>query len=215
MTLSIAVETNAVRYGVAVFDGRDVLAHRTMARDTPEFVSIGALAAEVVAEAGRRFADLGLVAVDVGPGNLTSVRAGIAYANGLAFGVGCPVLPVDALSLLARAAVGRIEEPVLCLHKAGGGRVYAGLFAPGARPVLRHDPLATVVPELAGGLPAVSAVGLFRDEVRQLLPDTQVKDTGIDSFSVLTLHDLVTDPHGTPPEPVAVASPLTETSFHD
>lgn len=212
MTLAIAIETNAVDYGVAVFDGRDVLAHRTIRRDTPEFTSIGALAADVIAETGREFADLGLVVVDAGPGNLTSVRAGIAYANGLAFAVGCSVVPVDALRLLARAAVGKVDEPVLCLHKPGGGRVYAGLFRPGTEPVLRHAPLETVVPELSGELPSVSAAGRFRDEVRQLLPGTAVKDTGIDTFSVLTLHDVVTDPDGPAPEAVLVASPLTETS---
>jgi tRNA A37 threonylcarbamoyladenosine modification protein TsaB len=71
MTLGLAVETTTVHYGVAVFADRDVLAHRTIRRDGPDFGGIGDLAASVLAETGRPFGDLGLLAVDVGPGNLT------------------------------------------------------------------------------------------------------------------------------------------------
>jgi hypothetical protein len=139
------------------------------------------------------------------------VRAGISYVNGLAFSVGCPIVSVDSLSLLARE-VQRTEEPVLCLRNAGSGNVYAGLFVPGAAPVLRRGPLRSLVPELAAGLTALSVVGVFRDDVRALLPGCLVKDTGIDTAGVLTLHDLVTDPAGGAPAAVAVATPLTDSS---
>lgn len=213
MTLALAVETSSVQYGIAVFDGREVIAHRTIRRDDPEFASVGDLAAAVLGMAGRSFGELGLLAVDVGPGNLTSVRAGVAYVNGLAFSVGCPVVGIDSLRLLAHQAVGRTTRSAVCLRNAGSGNVYAGLFAPDAAPVLRCGPLDSVVPLLARGRSELLAVGAFRDEVRTLLPDTKVEDTGIDTASVLTLHDLMTDPAELVPEPALVTSPLTDSSL--
>jgi hypothetical protein len=66
------------------------------------------------------------------------------------------------------------------------------LFRAGAVPVLRHGPLAAVVRELAGSLPSLYCAGVFREQARTLLSDSVVKDTGVDTSSVLTLHDLVT-----------------------
>jgi tRNA threonylcarbamoyladenosine biosynthesis protein TsaB len=187
-----------------------VLAHRTIRRDDPEFDSIGALAAAVLAGTGHAFGELTLLAVNNGPGNLTSVRAGIAYVNGLAFSVGCPVLAVDALTLLAREVSEHLDEPVLCLRNAGGGNVYAGLFTSDTPPVLAHGPLGSVLPRLAGGLESLSTAGIFRDEVRRLLTATRVKDTGVEVSGVLTLHAMITERPA--PEPTHVVSPLTDSS---
>jgi tRNA threonylcarbamoyl adenosine modification protein YeaZ len=209
VTLGMAVESTTVTYGVAVFTGREIHAERTVRRDDPEFASIGALAETVLTDAGRTFTELGLLAVNAGPGNLTSVRAGVAYVNGLAFSVGAEVVSADALTLLAREVAPELDEPVLVLRNAGTGNAYAGLFRADADPVLRHGPLEAVVRELAGSLPSLYCAGVFREQARMLLPDATVKDTGIDTSSVLTLHDLVT----TVDLPrAAFATPITDSS---
>lgn len=209
MTLGMAVESTTVSYGVAVFTGREVHAHRTVRRDDPAFDSIGALAKAVLADAGHAFTDLGLLAVNTGPGNLTSVRAGVAYVNGLAFSVGADVVSADALTLLAREVSPELDEPVLCLRNAGTGNAYAALFRAGEPPVFRHGQLAAVVRELAGSLPSLYCAGVFRAEARSLLPDAVVKDSGVDTSSVLTLHDLVS----TVELPkAAFATPITDSS---
>jgi tRNA threonylcarbamoyladenosine biosynthesis protein TsaB len=52
--------------------------------------------------------DLDLVAVDIGPGGYTGIRAGISAAQGIAAAVGVPVVTVSSLTLLAlRAATSR------------------------------------------------------------------------------------------------------------
>jgi tRNA threonylcarbamoyladenosine biosynthesis protein TsaB len=215
MTLGMAVETTSTNYGVAVFDGAAVLAATTTSRADPRFESVAALAAAVLADAGRGFTELDLLAVDTGPGNLTSVRAGVAYVNGLAFSVDAEVVSVDGLTLAAHEIAAEPGEPVLVLRHAGGGAVCAGLFGDGG-PRFRRGPFAETVRELVGALPEVTVGGIFRDKVQDVLPAAVVKDSGLDSPSVLALHALVTGPAGTGLHRAPFATPTTEASplFH-
>ncbi|MGE0417552.1 MAG: tRNA (adenosine(37)-N6)-threonylcarbamoyltransferase complex dimerization subunit type 1 TsaB [Acetobacteraceae bacterium] len=55
----------------------------------------------VLAQAGLAAIDLELVAVTVGPGSFTGIRAGLALAHGIGLGVGCPVVGVTVAEALA------------------------------------------------------------------------------------------------------------------
>ena len=76
-----------------------------------------------LAAAGAGFADIGRIAVTVGPGSFTGVRVGIAYAKGLALALGVPAVGVSTLEVLARQA----GCPALGVVDARHGAVYAGL----------------------------------------------------------------------------------------
>jgi tRNA threonylcarbamoyl adenosine modification protein YeaZ len=206
VTLTLSVETSSIHYGVALSDGHHVVAHRTVRRTESPFPGIGGLAANLLTGAGCQFADLKCLAVNVGPGNLGSVRAGVAYVNGLAFSLHLPIVCIDSLTLLAGEVASR---PVLCLRNAGSGNVYAGLFHDGRPAAKRHGPLVTLVPELVGELKSVAVVGAFRGEASRLLPGTGVEDTGIETSTVLTLVSVVAD---RAPDGLDVATPLTDSS---
>lgn len=205
MSLVLAVETSSSEFGVALCTPQELVVERTVRRDQ-SFSGIGQLVAGLLGATGASFADLTLLAVDVGPGNLSSVRTGIAYVNGLGFSLGREIYCANSLELLAAEATGT----VLCLRKAGGGNAYAGLFAGGAEQGLRHGPLAEVVPELCRDLPEVSVAGAFRAEVAGLLPQAKVVDTGVEVPRVRSLQRLLAAEAAA--SVVPVASPLTETS---
>ncbi len=75
---------------------------------------------EVLAEAGVVLADLDAIAFGRGPGAFTGLRTACSVAQGLAFGAGKTVLPID--SLLAVAEDGRVEAGL-------DGRVWAVIDA--------------------------------------------------------------------------------------
>ena len=225
MTLTLAVETSSRAFGAALISDGTVLAQASADRSDPGFVDVGVLAGSVIAEAGRTVADLDRLAVDVGPGNLASVRAGIAYVNAVAFARAIPVVPLDSLALLGGPGT-------LALRLAGGSLVYASLTRADGRVATRLGDLAVVVKELfhpddasvpaaEGGSPRarshpddapVRVAGARRPQAIALLAELGVEatDSGVDAPGIDALVEaLRTGEHD---EPVVSAAPLTEAS---
>lgn len=100
-------------------------------------------AGELLAEAGIALADCAAIAFGAGPGSFTGLRTACGVAQGLAFGAGLPVVPVNSLMACAeRVRLGEVGEaseagapalppgvPVLVALDARMDEAYAGAFA--------------------------------------------------------------------------------------
>jgi len=104
----LAIETSTPSSSVALGIGADVVA---MAAHTDRRGHVGFLVPAIdfcFDQAGWSPSDLDLIAVDVGPGPFTGLRAGISAAQAIAAAVGVPIVTVSSLTVLAlRAATGR------------------------------------------------------------------------------------------------------------
>jgi tRNA threonylcarbamoyladenosine biosynthesis protein TsaB len=80
---------------------------------------------DVMERADVTFADLGAIAVGVGPGTFTGLRIGVATARALAKANGLPVRAVSSLAALADGIAGTWRLPLI---DAKRGEVYAALF---------------------------------------------------------------------------------------
>ncbi|HLN25869.1 MAG TPA: tRNA (adenosine(37)-N6)-threonylcarbamoyltransferase complex dimerization subunit type 1 TsaB [Patescibacteria group bacterium] len=83
-------------------DGR-VLAHRAQAMGRGQAEVLMPMIQAVLAEAGLSWAEIGLVAVTVGPGTFTGLRIGLAAARGMAVAAGLPVAGVTTTETVAYA----------------------------------------------------------------------------------------------------------------
>ncbi len=169
-----------------------------------------------MAAAGATFTDISMIALDVGPGGLSSIRSAVAYANGLAFSLGVKIFPVSSLELMALAAQQDHRGPFLSLKRGLVGNTYAGLFVAGEMAELRHGLPSSVVPALAGHLERVCIAGASRDDVADLLPGVALEDAGKADADVVTLYREACASAG-PDRVVSVASPINEASkiFHE
>lgn len=71
-----------------------------------------------LALSGFGVGDLEGIIVDIGPGRLGATRSAVAFANGLAFALGIPLIPLSAFQLLGIYGEASFGRPCLVLRKA-------------------------------------------------------------------------------------------------
>ncbi len=127
-------------------DGRRIVGDRT-----PEGGSQGdaipLLIEAMLAEAGLAIAGLDRLAVTVGPGRFTGLRAGLAFMRGLALASDLPLIGVTTLEAVAAAATCGGDEIALAVIDSKRAELFFQMFdaqgvALGAAFALRPDELA-------------------------------------------------------------------------
>ena len=122
----LALETATESCSVALLAGERLFARSELApRRHAELLL--PMCDEVLAEAGLARRGLDAIAVGCGPGAFTGVRLAISAAQGIAFALGIPVVPVSSLAALAMQTPDDGTD-VLAVIDARMGEVYAGLF---------------------------------------------------------------------------------------
>ena len=114
----LAFDTSTETLSVAVAAGSAVLEH-TAAGGPQASASLIPVIEDLLARSGLALAGLDAIVFGRGPGSFTGLRTAAAVAQGLGFGAGIPVLPVDTLLAVA-------EEAHAC---SGATRVVAMLDA--------------------------------------------------------------------------------------
>jgi tRNA threonylcarbamoyladenosine biosynthesis protein TsaB len=99
--LVLALETSSVGGSVALLDRDNVLSHRRLAEGRRSGQWLAPAIDEVLRELGREPRELGLVAVTTGPGSFTGLRIGVTTAKTLAYAVGCDVIGLSTLDVVA------------------------------------------------------------------------------------------------------------------
>lgn len=107
----------------AVEDGR-VVAERSFDAELGQAARLPTLAAGALAEAGWPIASLNLVAVTVGPGSFTGIRAGLSFAHGIGLAADVTVVGVTVGEALAAAVPPIPGRPLWSAIGARRGRVF-------------------------------------------------------------------------------------------
>lgn len=147
----LAFDTSTEILSVAVRHGDQVI-ERTSAGGAQASSTLIPLIETLLAEAGLTLRELDAIAFGRGPGSFTGLRTACSVAQGLGFGAGVPLLPIDTLLAVAEEARHQHgAQKVLAVLDARMEQVYSAAydFSTGAAPTSEPQldaPEALVLP---------------------------------------------------------------------
>ena len=127
---------------VGVSHGPDLLALEEAGEVFQHAKVLTRLIEQALKKSGKSLHDMEAVAVSAGPGSYTSLRVGAATAKGICYALGKPLIAVDTLEALARAArkeVGNKKALYCPMIDARRMEVYCNVFDAQGRPMRRAE----------------------------------------------------------------------------
>lgn len=170
----LAIETSSPRGSVALTEQDRVVASFEHTQANAHAELLLPLIDRALTEAGFSKRSLDRIAVGIGPGSFTGLRVGIALAEGMALGLGLPLVGVGALRAMAGsvpAGEPRLRVPVLDARRS---EVFVAAYSATGEERLAPTalPIATALSELASLGPDLlfvgAAAGLLGDSVQRL-----------------------------------------------
>ncbi len=154
---------SAVLWDSARRDSEPSLAFRVLGQARGQAERLIALVEAVLADAGLRYAALGAIAVNHGPGSFTGLRSAVAAARGLALAADLGVIAISSLEALAGARA-EAGGTVLAALDARRGEVYAQAFGPDVTPLPGSlgEPRAMAPREAAAWVAEQTGTGTLR-----------------------------------------------------
>lgn len=204
-TLLLAIDTAGADCAAGLYD----MASGRMLAQASEEVGKGhaeklmAAVDAVLEKAGRAIADIGRVAVTIGPGSFTGIRVGVAAARGFGLALACPVVGVTALEVIAAAArANRPDGNILAAMDAKRGEIYAQVFGPDNQPA---TPPIVLTPEATAALADLHKAEIAGSGRGPILGE----QTGRDVFPIGMIATIAAgrDPEAHPAKPLYLRGP--------
>ena len=190
MSLLLAIESSSNVYRVVLGRDREVVFDSTVDDCESSLRTLDALLSCGLERLGAEASEIEGVAINVGPGSLTFVRAGISFVNALAFSLKVNIYPFNWFEIIAHQTKGTTNLPVLCAVPASNDNAYAGLIRGESVEMMRFGPLHKAVIDVGGGLTQAAVAGRIRHRFASLLNGVELVDTGIENPDPRVLMEL-------------------------
>ncbi|HYP89486.1 MAG TPA: tRNA (adenosine(37)-N6)-threonylcarbamoyltransferase complex dimerization subunit type 1 TsaB [Polyangiaceae bacterium] len=138
----LGIETSTSQASAALVEGGRVVKSLAHPRPKQSAERLLPMIAELLAEVGWSRSSLDRIGVALGPGSFTGLRVGIACAQGLALGLGVPLLGVTSPRAMARAVPDSILGLRCAILDARRGEVFAAAHQAGPLAAEALAPLA-------------------------------------------------------------------------
>ena len=181
MSCFVAVESSSNEYRVVIGRGGEAIFDSAIDECVLPFRTLGALLECGLERAGAHASEIAGVTINIGPGSLTFVRAGISFVNALAFSLKVSIYPFNWFEIIAAQARDTTELPVICAVPASNDNAYVGLIRDGRVEIMRFGPLPEAFAKINDEFREVAVAGRIRHKLAELLEETRVVDTGIEN----------------------------------
>jgi len=188
MSLILAIESSSNEYRVVLGRDREVVFDSSAANCEGALRTLGGLLACGLESLHAEASEIKGVAINVGPGSLTFVRAGISFVNALAFSLKVNIYAFNWFEIIAQQT--RTKAPVLGVVPAANDNAYVGLIKDASVEIMRFGPLHKVLADVGRELSEVAVAGRIRHRVASLLDGVKIVDTGIETPDARVLLEL-------------------------
>ena len=195
MSLILAIESSSNEYRVVLGREREVVFDSSREHCEGALRTLGGSLACGLELLRVETREIEGVAINVGPGSLTFVRAGISFVNALAFSLKVNIYAFNWFQIMAQQTRHATQLPVLGVVPAANDNAYVGLIRGASVEMMRFGPLHKVVGEVAAGVEEVAVAGRIRNRVASLLQGVKIVDTGIENPDARVLLELGFDAH--------------------
>ena len=181
MSLLLAVESSSNEYRVVL--GRDGETIFDSAVNSCDLLhrTLSALLECGLETVGTQANEIKGVAINVGPGSLTFVRAGISFVNALAFSLNVKIYPFNWFEIIAAQTSEITELPVVCAVPASNDNAYVGLIKGESVEIMRFGRVHEALAKVSDGLGDVAVAGRIRHRLAALFGEERVVDLGIEN----------------------------------
>ena len=187
MSLFLAVESSSNEYRVVLGREGEAIFDSAVDKCDLPFRTLSALLECGLEAVGARASEIKGVAINVGPGSLTFVRAGISFVNALAFSLNVSIYPFNWFEIIAAQTRGATELPVLGAVPASNDNAYIGLIRGASVEIMRFGRVDETLAKVGDGLVDVAVAGRIRHRLATLLGEAKVVDTGVENPDARTL----------------------------
>lgn len=124
----LSFDTSTEKFSIAVSDGDQFLAARTIMNDRVLSSKIIPALDGLFMKAGIPLKKIDAIAVGLGPGSFTSLRVGLSTAKGLAYALNKPIIGIPSLDAAAMNIKKGAADQICTMFDARRGLVYAAVY---------------------------------------------------------------------------------------
>ena len=180
MSLLLAVESSSNEYRIVLGREGEAIFDSAVDECDLSFRTLGGLLECGLAAVGAQANEIKGVAINVGPGSLTFVRAGISFVNALAFSLNVRIYPFNWFEIIAAQTREATELPVVGAVPASNDNAYVGLIRGSAVEIMRFGRVDEALARVGDGLRGeVAVAGRIRQRLAALLDGA--RDLGIEN----------------------------------
>lgn len=181
MSLLLAIESSSNVYRVVLGRDGEAIFDSDVNECDQSLRTLNALLECGLDAIGAKASEIKGVAINVGPGSLTFVRAGISFVNALAFSLNVNIYPFNWFEIIAEQTRETTELPVICAVPASNDNAYVGLIRGGSVEIMRFGRVHEALSKVSAGLGDVAVAGRIRHRLATLLGEARVVDTGVEN----------------------------------
>ena len=179
MSLLLAVESSSNVYRVVLGRDGEAIFDSAMDNCDESLRTLDALLKCGLKAVGAQASEIKGIAINVGPGSLTFVRAGISFVNALAFSLNVSIYPFNWFEIIAAQTREATELPVVAAVPASNDNAYVGLIRGASVEIMRFGRVDEALARVSGEITECAVAGRIRHRLAGVLADA--RDLGIEN----------------------------------